>query len=103
MARIRKERAGSDSFGHVWKTDGAVVDIDDPEQIAALMAIPDGGFTEVTPDAKPPKEPAQGKDAEVSEIDPDSPDGEPGDKPAPRKAAAKRPGRKPASASDVQE
>lgn len=101
MARIRKEHAGSDSFGHVWPEDGAVVDIDDHDQIAALMAIADGGFSEVTPqrgDSKPkPTEPE-----ELSEIDPDAPDGEPDDKPAPRKTAVKRPGRKPAT-QDVQE
>jgi hypothetical protein len=109
MARIRKDSAGSDSFGHVWDKDGAVVEIKDPEQIAALMAIPDGGFSEVTPGApkaepKPAKtDPVPDEDTEVSEIDPDAPAGEPDDKPAPRKPAAKRPGRKPTSAADVQE
>lgn len=101
MARIRKEHAGSDSFGHVWPEDGAVVDIDDHDQIASLMAIPDGGFSEVTPHSRSKAKPAE-PDEELSEIDPDAPDGEPGDKPAPRKTAAKRPGRKPA-AQDVQE
>lgn len=117
MARIRKDRAGSDSFGHVWKKDGAVVDIDDADQIAALMAIPDGGFSEVTSgsaapdeDDKPTGDDETKTDAEdepdngeVSEIDPDAPDAEPDDKPVPRKPAAKRPGRKPTSAADVQE
>lgn len=108
MALIRKARAGSDSFGHVWDKDGAVVEIDDPEQIAALMAIDDAGFSEVTPGKKPAaptddKDDEEDKpDGEVSEIDPEAPAGEPDDKPAPRKTAAKRPGRKPA-AQDVQE
>ena len=98
MALIRKTYAGSDSFGHVWDKDGAVVEIDDPDQIAALMAIDDGGFSEVTGGRGKPKP----DDEEVSEIDPDAPDGEPSDdKPTPRKTAAKRPGRKPGS--DVQE
>lgn len=104
MARIRKEHAGSDSFGHVWPEDGAVVTIDDHDQIASLMAIPDGGFSEVTPDHKGGKpKPAEAEPEELSEIDPDAPDGEPDDdKPTPRKTAAKRPGRKPAT-QDVQE
>lgn len=102
MARIRKEHAGSDSFGHVWPEDGAVVDIDDHDQIASLMAIPDAGFSEVTPQQRGGKTKPAEPDEELSEIDPDAPDGEPDDKPAPRKTAAKRPGRKPA-AQDVQE
>lgn len=105
MALIRKARAGSDSFGHVWPEDGAVIEIDDPDQIAALMAIDDAGFSEVTPGKKPApaaEDPGDDEpDGEVSEIDPEAPAGEPDDKPAPRKTAAKRPGRKPAQ--DVQE
>lgn len=103
MARIRKEHAGSDSFGHVWPEDGAVVNIDDHDQIASLMAIPDGGFSEVAPEQRAAKAKPAAPAEELSEIDPDAPDGEPGDdKPTPRKTAAKRPGRKPASL-DVQE
>lgn len=47
---IRKQRAGSDSYGHVWDADGAVVEVDD-EQGLDLLRITDGGFTEVVPDA----------------------------------------------------
>ncbi|MFF7020285.1 hypothetical protein ACFY97_04620 [Streptomyces klenkii] len=49
MPLIRKTQAGSDSYGHTWPEDGAVVEVDDPGQVAALLAIPDGGFSEVTP------------------------------------------------------
>lgn len=134
MALIRKARAGSDSFGHVWPEDGAVIEIDDPDQIAALMAIDDAGFSEVTAshgdsddsgsvdsrddsdsgadgssgdgssDTGGTDDDDSGDDGkgEVSEIDPGAPAGEPEAKPAPRRTAAKRPGRKPA-AQDVQE
>ncbi|WP_367134431.1 MULTISPECIES: hypothetical protein [Streptomyces] len=65
MPLIRKEHAGSDSHGHLWAEDGAVVEVDDPDQVAALLAIDDGGFSEVTPgDAD--KEAT----AEFTEIDP---------------------------------
>lgn len=58
---LRKEQAGSDSFGHVWETDGAVVDVPE-EQARQLLRIQDAGFSEVaevpvTPRA--PKGPAQ--------------------------------------------
>ncbi|MFI5831084.1 hypothetical protein ACIA6C_28185 [Streptomyces sp. NPDC051578] len=90
MALIRKASAGSDSFGHTWAKDGAVVEIADGEQIAALMVIPDGGFSEVTPDGKPEDAPA-GEDAqaELSEVDPADEDIE-ADRPAARKTAARK-------------
>ncbi|MFK0182076.1 hypothetical protein ACIQVR_39700 [Streptomyces xanthochromogenes] len=116
MARIRKASAGSDSFGHTWNSDGAIVEIDDPEQIAALLAIDDAGFSEVTP--KPDEDPAPGPDpdleaaqahngdpeptAEFSELDPKpehseiDPRGEDVEAPKP----ARRGGRKPASAQE---
>lgn len=98
MALIRKTQAGSDSFGHSWPEDGAVVEIDDPEQIASLMAIPDGGFSEVTPnsdeDQAPdaPQKPDDAPDAkkEISEIDPNAPADEPEAKPAAKKTAARK-------------
>lgn len=67
MALIRKQRAGSDSYGHTWPEDGAVVEIEDGEQIASLVAIPDGGFSEVAPDA----------DEEPEAPDPDDPPADP--------------------------
>ena len=94
MALIRKAAAGSDSFGHVWPKDGATVEIDDPEQIAALMAITDPGFSEVTPDAEEdpenpgPEEPQEKK--ELSEVDPEAPADEPEAKPAAKKTAARK-------------
>ena len=113
MALIRKAQAGSDSFGHSWPKDGATVEIDDPEQIASLMAIPDGGFSEVissdtAADDGQPKDPDDGKSAEgddpdakkeISEIDPNAPAAEPDAKPPAKKTAA----RKPAAAKSVEE
>ncbi|MEV4438515.1 hypothetical protein AB0K09_05750 [Streptomyces sp. NPDC049577] len=83
MPLIRKAQAGSDSHGHTWPEDGAVVDIDDSEQVAALLAIPDGGFTEVTPSRRPDR-------TEFTEDVPAD------DETAPR--AAGRRGRRPAAA-----
>lgn len=104
MALIRKTAAGSDSYGHTWPEDGATVEIDDPEQIASLMAIPDGGFSEVTPsddsaDHDPPEDPDGKKDPEdedpdakkeISEIDPNAPAAEPDAKTPAKKTAARR-------------
>ncbi|MCT9092847.1 hypothetical protein N4G70_28840 [Streptomyces sp. ASQP_92] len=116
MARIRKVSAGSDSFGHTWDSDGATVEIDDPEQIAALLAIDDAGFSEVTPEpeAGPISEPDPDLDAasahnddpepaaEFSEIDPKAEEseidlrGENVEAPKP----VRRGGRKPASSQE---
>lgn len=95
MALIRKAAAGSDSHGHVWLEDGSVVEIDDPDQIAALMAIPDAGFSEVAPSSKAkaasadpaPKE-EDGAD-EIVEVDPKDEDVE-APKPAAKKTAARK-------------
>lgn len=43
---LRKEQAGSDSFGHVWETDGAVVEVPE-EEARQLLRIADAGFSEV--------------------------------------------------------
>lgn len=45
---LRRERAGSDSYGHVWPEDGSVVEVTE-EQGLDLLAIPDGGFSRVEP------------------------------------------------------
>ncbi|AIG81258.1 Hypothetical protein AJAP_42435 (plasmid) [Amycolatopsis japonica] len=52
MVLIRKDRAGSDSYGHTWGEDGAVVDVA-PEHAADLLEIPDGGFHEAEPVDEP--------------------------------------------------
>ena len=52
MVQISKARAGSDSYGHVWASDGAVVDVAEDEA-QALVAIPDGGFAVVEPATEP--------------------------------------------------
>lgn len=46
---VRKKLAGSDSHGHVWDADGAVVEVDDWQGFD-LLSIVDAGFTEVHPD-----------------------------------------------------
>lgn len=89
---IRKQRAGSDSYGHVWDCDGAVVEVDDSQGLD-LLRIADGGFSEVDP----------GGSAQVTEpepvpepvVEPDAADGqavtEPDETPAkPAKRASRR-------------
>ncbi|KAB7850127.1 hypothetical protein [Streptomyces mobaraensis] len=78
MPLIRKAQAGSDSYGHTWPEDGAVVEVDDPEQVAALLTIPDGGFSEVTPGTRGDWE----EFAEVSESDAPKSGGRRGRRPA---------------------
>lgn len=56
MFKVKKRRAGSDSYGHVWESDGATVEIDDPDIVNELLAIPDGGFELVS--EEPPPAPA---------------------------------------------
>ncbi|MCY0917054.1 hypothetical protein OS965_02535 [Streptomyces sp. H27-G5] len=109
MALIRKAAAGSDSHGHVWPEDGSVVEIDDPEQIAGLLAIDDAGFSEVTPqltsdgpntdnsegdgpkdtENAPGDEDTDPRAREISEIDP-QPDDLDAVKPAAKKAAVRK-------------
>jgi hypothetical protein len=117
MPLIRKDRAGNDSLGHTWTEDGAVVDMPH-EEAEELLAIPDGGFTLVLPDAESdpepdgadpeppdggehPVEPEPDANPEISEIDPDAPPAEPDAKPAAKKTAAKKTAaRKPASVEE---
>lgn len=44
---LRKEQAGSDSFGNTWAEDGAVVEVPE-EQGRVLLRI--AGFSEVSPE-----------------------------------------------------
>jgi hypothetical protein len=46
VRKLRRVRAGTDSFGNVLPTDGAVIEVSD-DQADALIRIPDGGITEV--------------------------------------------------------
>lgn len=93
MIPLRKEHAGSCSFGYTWPQDGSVVEVT-PEHAVALLAIPDGDYTAVeaepdpTPDAATPKEPTP-KPTEVA-IEEPAPAAELSEAPAPRKAAAKK-------------
>lgn len=94
MVRLRKEKAGSDSFGHVWAEDGAIVAVPH-DQAVELLAIPGGGFTAVGPptaaggveqvaepaEAAEVTEPAPGPEAQVTE-------------PAPKARQARRTGGK---------
>jgi hypothetical protein len=74
MVNVRKVHAGTDSAGHIWPTDGAVIEVP-VEHALMLVRIPDGGFvivenasnqaeTEAVETAKPP-EPAE-KEAKPS-------------------------------------
>jgi hypothetical protein len=87
MPLIRKDRAGNDSLGHSWPEDGAVVEMPH-EEAEALLAIADGGFTLVLPDAEEDEEPEP--EPEFSEVDPEAPADEPEAKPAAKKTAARK-------------
>lgn len=66
MPSIKKARAGSDSFGHVWPEDGSVVDVP-ADEAAVLLRIPDGGFTDVSapePEPQPLPDPEPAPEAE---------------------------------------
>lgn len=43
MVNVRKSHAGTDSAGHTWPTDGAVIEVP-VEHALMLVRIPDGGF-----------------------------------------------------------
>ncbi|KIF00859.1 hypothetical protein PL81_38755 [Streptomyces sp. RSD-27] len=95
MALIRKHAAGSDSFGHIWSEDGAVVEIEDGDQIAALIAIPDGGFSEVIRGSKAPEPKADGDGEapgaeDISEVDLGAENLEAPAAPAAKKTAARK-------------
>lgn len=96
---LRKAHAGSDSQGHVWPEDGAVVEVD-YDHALVLLAIPDGGFSvvdspesesesESEPESSDNKAPAEAE--EVSEVAPEpEPDATPDEKPAPRRGGRPR-------------
>jgi hypothetical protein len=73
--QLKKARAGSTSHGHVWETDGQVLEVPDADG-AELLKIPDGGFSEVTPTA-PPADPDVADDTDDDQADGD--DGQDGD------------------------
>ncbi|ELP67643.1 hypothetical protein STRTUCAR8_08552 [Streptomyces turgidiscabies Car8] len=97
MPLIRKEHAGNDSFGNSWPEDGAVVEVA-PDHAQALLAIGDGGFSEVAPPAAedpdpdtPPATPeAPEGEKEIFEVDPEAPEGEPAAKSPAKKTAARK-------------
>jgi hypothetical protein len=74
MPHIRKAQAGNDSFGNEWAKDGSVVEVP-YEQAVELLAIGDGGFSEVDGTGAEPVE-------EPTSPDPD-PEPEPVEEPAP--------------------
>lgn len=91
---VRKALAGADSYGNTWPEDGSVVSVP-YEQALDLIAIKDAGFTVVDPE--PTVEPATEAEPELSEVDPEAPEGEPTaedspeqPKPAAKKAAARK-------------
>jgi hypothetical protein len=56
MPFIRKDKAGS-CPGHSWEHDGDVVEVDDIDLVADLLAIP--GFSEVAPEPEPEHQAAE--------------------------------------------
>jgi hypothetical protein len=86
MPLIRKEQAGS-CPGYAWDNDGDVVEVD-ADMASALLAMPDGGFSEVAPPepggaADPVGDGASAPDVEVVEAPV-------ADSPAPKKRAYTR-------------
>ncbi len=66
MVKLRKEHPGAASTGHVWPTDGAVVEV--PEDVAAvLLAIADAGFSVAPSKHEAPAEPAVADKADEPE------------------------------------
>ena len=61
MPYIRKDKAGS-CPGYTWERDGDVVEVDDVQLVAELLAIP--GFSEVAAPAEPEKPADDGSDEE---------------------------------------
>lgn len=100
MVWVKKNRAGSDSLGHVWPEDGAIVEVSAADA-AKLLSIPDGGFSEApAPDGgEPDAEPVSGEPAEEPEAVAagDETPGEVVEAPAPRRGRAAS--RKPAPAA----
>lgn len=52
MTHIRRDVAGSDSFGNTWREPGDIVEVP-AEQAAILLAIPDFDGVEVLPEDLP--------------------------------------------------
>lgn len=70
VIQVRKARAGTDSAGHRWPTDGAVIAVP-IEHALALTRIPDGGFTiidkaETSGQLKPDQDEAEAPEPEAS-------------------------------------
>lgn len=98
MPHIRKAVAGNDSFGNEWAKAGAVVEVP-YEQAVALLAIPDGGFTEVDaspetetePEPDPAVEPEPEPEPEVVEEPAPEPDNPVDEAPKPRQTRGRKP------------
>lgn len=69
MPYLKKAWPGNDSFGHEWPTPNTVVEVT-ADEASALLAIQDGGFSEVAPPAVEEPEdtaPADTQQPEISE------------------------------------
>lgn len=56
---LKKDKGGSGVGEWWWPEDGAVIEVTDPAVAAALLAIPDGGYTRADgPEPAPAKAPA---------------------------------------------
>jgi hypothetical protein len=70
---LRKEQGGSSIGPHEWPEDGSVTEV--PDHFGrTLLAIPDGGFTEVP--APDPEAPGDEEDSHVPDGDQDPGDGD---------------------------
>lgn len=87
---LKKTRAGSDSWGHEWPGDGAVVEVE-YDQAMALLAIPDGGFSVVDNPEPEPESSSENTPEETEEVSEVAPEPDPDAKPAPRRGG--RPGK----------
>jgi hypothetical protein len=74
MVNVRKSHAGSDSAGHTWPTDGAVIEVP-VEHALVLIRIPDGGFAIIeTPPPDAALAPAREAEADAVDSDDVGPD-----------------------------
>ncbi|WP_055588642.1 hypothetical protein [Peterkaempfera griseoplana] len=97
MPHVRKAVAGSDSFGHEWPHDGAVVEMPH-EEAEALLAIADGGFELVADPAPGPEDQdpddttgSGDDDQDPAEEEPDAGEEEPDADPAVTEPAPEQP------------
>lgn len=63
MTWLRREKGGGGVGEWFWPEDGSVIEVPDEKIAAALLAIPDGGYTRAEEPKPAPKAPAAAKAA----------------------------------------